>query len=217
MLLAYALTLLLQAPYCGSGVVPGQSTNQRPAPNYNGPGDTAPAPATPGARPGPGPGAGAPSTGRPTGSGGQPGPATSAPSPAAPRTATLAMTSDDGWWLWWEYNKTEFLKPKRRPLSDLVLSLEGDEALRQRLERARLMLTGLREPASRDDSAVVRAAAVISLGRVGQEAAMDDLTKALQDPHQDVRHAAIVALGANGGEAAQAVLVALARTGMYGE
>lgn len=217
MLLAYALTLLLQAPYYGNGVAPGQSTSQRPAPNYNGPGDTAPAPATPGARPGPGPGAGAPSTGRPTGSGGQPGPATSAPSPAAPRTATLAMTSDDGWWLWWEYNKTEFLKPKRRPLSDLVLSLEGDEALRQRLERARLMLTGLGETASRDDSAVVRAAAVISLGRVGQEAAMDELTKALQDPHQDVRHATILALGANGGEAAQAVLVTLARTGMYGE
>ena len=36
----------------------------------------------------------------------------------APTAANLTTTSDDGWWLWWEYAKLEFLVPNRLTLVD---------------------------------------------------------------------------------------------------
>src|SRR5688572_12396080 len=86
--------------------------------SWRGPGDTVPpggglGGSSPTAMPGgarnpsqgttsPTPGAAAPTGGTSLGAG------IAGGGPTAP---TLAMEVDDGWWLWWEYNKTEFLRP----------------------------------------------------------------------------------------------------------
>ena len=132
MLTAHLLALALQVPGwgCGSSTIPGQAGSetlgQRGPRQPWSPGDTVPANS---GTPRPGPAGGC--TGAPDGprTGGASTPAAPAgPGPALPRATSMAMTSDDGWWSWWEYNKTEFLKPRRRPLSDMVLSMDGDEA-----------------------------------------------------------------------------------------
>lgn len=215
MIAALVLMLPLQIPGHGAG------SQQQAGNAQQAPGQTQPTgPASGGVRPRlPAPGGGPAAGGgqRPVTSGTQPAPPAGAPSGNAPRPSSLAMTSDDGWWLWWEYNKTEFQKPKRRPLSDLVLSLEGDEVVKERLERARGMLDALARTCVSDADANLRLAAVLGLGRVGQEGAHAALLKALDDRSQQVRHAAILALGASGGEAAERTLTQLARTGAVDE
>ncbi len=71
-----------------------------------GPGDTVPAPGP--TRPAPGssvPGGGASG---PTPSGGSSSPTTGgSKSSSGPSAVSLTTTSDDGWWLWWEYAKLE--------------------------------------------------------------------------------------------------------------
>lgn len=220
MITALVLMLAMQIPGHGAGnqqqagqaqQAPGQADPSRPGTG----GGAGARPRVPGQGFGPGPGAGQGQ--RPPPSSTQPAAPAGAPATSAPRPASLAMTSDDGWWLWWEYNKTEFLKPRRRPLSDLVLSLEGDGVVKERLERARTMLLGLAQTSVSDADANVRMAAVLGLGRVGQEAAHADLVKALDDASQQVRHAALLALGASGSEAAQRTLAQIARTGAAAE
>jgi hypothetical protein len=67
---------------------------------YSGPGDTTPAERGPGREGTPGPSS--PST--PTHA--NPAPVASGPSsqPGMPTPVALTTESDDGWWLWWEYN-----------------------------------------------------------------------------------------------------------------
>lgn len=223
MLTAHLLALALQAPgWCcgcpdgGGSTTPGQTgpeTYNPPGPSQPwSPGDTVPAnpgstgPAPGGSTPGAGP------SGPRTGGASTP-PPQAGPGTALPRAASMAMESDDGWWLWWEYNKTEFLKPRRRPLSDMVLSLDGDESLLRRLESARAALLAIGEAGVKDADVGLRLSAVLSIGRVGEVSAHEELLGALADPSQDVRHAAILALGANGTEEAQRTLVQLAREG----
>jgi len=95
----------------------------------------------------------------------------------------------------------------------MVLSMDGDEALLRRLDSARAALLAVGEAGAKDADAGLRQAAVLSIGRVGELAAHDELVGALADPGQDVRHAAILALGASGAEAAQATLSQIAREG----
>src|SRR5207247_9384592 len=83
---------------------------------------------------GPG-GKGIPATG---GSG--PGPATGNGPSSAPRvsTADLTLTDDDGWELWWEYNKVEFMRPNRLQLDrTLVTGDDPADALRRAADEAR--------------------------------------------------------------------------------
>jgi HEAT repeat protein len=223
MFTAHLLTLALQAPgWCcgcsegGASTTPGQTSpdtyNPAGPAQPRSPGDTVPS--NPGgARPAPGGSTPAPGPGGPRTGGAPNAPSPAGPSTAMPRATSMAMTSDDGWWLWWEYNKTEFLKPRRRPLSDMVLSMDGDESLRRRLESARAALLAIGEAGVKDADAGLRQSAVLSIGRVGEHAAHDELVAALADANQDVRHAALLALGASGSEAAQATLSRIAREG----
>lgn len=223
MLTIQLLLLAMQVPgWCagchGGGVATPGGTGQQPqvpvgSGGQGGPGDTVPA--SPGA-PRPAPPGGpvpAPQVPGPRIGGGATTPSPVGPTTAALRPQALVLTSDDGWWLWWEHNKTEYLEPKRRPLSDLVLSLDGDEVLRGRLEAARSALFAIGEAGARDADAGLRQAAVIALGRVGEIEAHEELLAALADPSQEVRHAALLALGATGTTAARATLSEVALRG----
>ncbi|MCY2960551.1 MAG: HEAT repeat domain-containing protein [Planctomycetota bacterium] len=184
--------------------------------SYRGPGDTVgpagpPGPTAPtGSGTGPatgGPGASVAGTGpRPVGAG----PSTG----AVPTTVSMSTTSDDGWWLWWEYAKLEFLVPNRLSLASAPST--GDDvigSLRDAIERARrTQVPRFTEAASAPD-ATVRGAAAIALGQSAGRDAVAPLLKLLDDPSQDVRHRAILALGATGEPSAAMVLLRIARTG----
>ncbi len=208
------------------GVTSGQARAANLYPNgYRGPGDTTP---SGGSGTGGGRGSGSPSTpsspSGPTtkggGGGGSSTPTGGSSSPGqgnAPQPVTLTMTNDDTWWLWWEYNKSEFLLPNRLSLSNAPMTGDDpDAALRTAIGRSRDMMLPVFEHALQDTDANVRATAAVAIGRVEGSAAVTPLLKLLDDPNVDVRHKAILALGATGSTDAIAPLVAIARTGSTG-
>lgn len=217
----------VQAPVTGGRFDPPEAGTpaggrQRPAGGtYSGPGDTA---GTGGAsRPAvPAAGGTGPSTGAPRGAvtGGGSGPATGGGvnTGSVPTSVNLTTTSDDGWWLWWEYSKLEFLVPNRLSLANAPVT--GDDvagALREAIERARRAeLPRFTEAASAPD-ANVRGAAAIALGQSAGRDAVEPLLKLLDDASQEVRHRAILALGATGSPAAAVALLRIARTGSHVE
>ncbi len=188
---------------------------------WGGPGDTAtPAGgATGGAAPVPAAPGGS-STGRaPTPAGAGPAPTTggSAPAPSgAPTTMSLTITNDDGWWLWWEYAKLEYLVPNRLTLANTpVTGEDAAGALREAIERARRSsLPRFLEGVAHADSSV-RSAAATALGQTGSADAIEPLLALLGDSSQEVRHRAILALGATGSPRAAAALFLIARTGTH--
>lgn len=188
--------------------------------SYTGPGDTAsggggsspaPAPTTPRSGPSsPGPG-NKPSTGGPGTPRSPGGPGTA---PNTPRPMALVTTSDDSWWLWWEYNKSDFLRPNRLSLANAPMT--GDDAdneLRSAIARARTGALPVFEKALGDSDANIRATAAIALGRVGGGTTVEKLLKLLDDPNVEVRHKAILALGAAGTNEAVEPLLSIARHG----
>lgn len=199
-------------PASGSGGPAGGS--------YRGPGDTVGGGGGGGATPGSngpsgGGGAGAP-RGRPSGGGVAAGPSGGVPTGGSslPNPVTLTTTTDDTWWLWWEFNKNEFLKPNRLGLVGLSTTGDDpDDAARLVVENARYGALPLFTRSARDGDAGVRAAALIALGRIGSSKAVAPLLAALSDSNQDVRHQAILALGATGAVEAIDPLLAIARTG----
>jgi HEAT repeat protein len=181
---------------------------------YRGPGDTASPSGTgvtsaPGSVTGAGPqteGSSRPVAARPSGA--------STGTSVLPTPVSLTTTDDDGWWLWWEYNKVEFLRPNRLDFSFVPVS--GDdpaEALRiaARQVRAEVMPAFVAGAAS--TSADVRAAAAIALGRAGGSASVSVLVGLLADPNLAVRERTILALGATGSPEAAGHLLSIARTG----
>jgi len=186
--------------------------------SYNGPGDTAGggAPARPAgpATGGSGPATGGPVAGVPTGS--TPPPGARGPSTGAPTAIGMTTTADDGWWLWWEYAKLEFLVPNRLSLANAPIT--GDDvagALREAIERARRAELPRFVEASRGPDAGVRAAAAAALGASGGRDAVEPLLRLLEDPSQEVRHRAILALGATGSSSAALTLLRIARDGTH--
>ncbi len=184
--------------------------------SYSGPGDTTSS-GTGGAAPG-GVVTGGGSSGGPTGgvvTGPSTGPVVRGPSAnPVPTPLNLTTTSDDGWWLWWEYAKLEFLVPNRLSLANAPMT-GGDAAgvLREAIERARrAQLPRFTEAAAGPDAAL-RGAAAIALGQSAGRDAVEPLVKLLADPSQDVRHRAILGLGATGSPSAAITLLRIARTG----
>lgn len=137
-----------------------------------------------------------------------------APSPGAPRPVTLVTTSDDTWWLWWEYNKSRYLRPNRLSLASQPVT--GDDpasVLRRAVEDARQSAAALFAKAIEDGDAAVRGTAAIALGRLGGKTSLEKLAVLVGDANVDVRHKAILALGAAGTPEAMSMLLAIARTG----
>jgi HEAT repeat protein len=193
----------------------GGSGSGRTGGTWNGPGDTAGS----GGSSGPASTGGASSPSTPTGpppkGGAGATPTGSGPSspriPGLPSALSLTTESDDGWWLWWEYNKLEFLRPNR--LGDWIFPTTGDgEGVdRTRAVRRELMPTLASALASQD--ADVRGAAALALGRIGRRDAVPMLLATLDDPSSAVRHRAILALGATGAPQAVEPLLQMARDG----
>lgn len=187
--------------------------------SYSGPGDTvggggAPRPAGP-SSPGPGAAPGAPG-GTTVGGGAPPPGGGGASTGAKPTPVSMTTTSDDSWWLWWEYAKLEFLVPNRLTLANSIVT-GGDAAgaLRDAIERARRSELPRFTAAASAPDANVRGAAAIALGQSCGRQAVEPLVKLLDDASQDVRHRAILALGATGEPAAAIVLLSIARTGSH--
>jgi len=130
--------------------------------------------------------------------------------PGMPTALNLTTEADDGWWIWWEYNKLEFLRPNR--LDSWIFPATGDGS-GDRTRAVRRELTPMLTAALADPDAAVRGAAALALGRIGRGEAVEKLLGALADPSAQVRHRAILALGATGAPEAVAPLLAIAREG----
>ncbi|MBL8856951.1 MAG: HEAT repeat domain-containing protein [Planctomycetes bacterium] len=206
---------------------PGSSSSAPSGPaggSYQGPGDTVSGGGGAGSTPNsPRAGGGAaPSGSRPENSGpgvGARGPVnTGGGMPGVPRPMALVTTSDDTWWLWWEYNKNQYLRPNRLTLANAPMTGDDAElALRTAIAQARRSAVPLFERALSDSDANVRSTAAIALGRVGGGPAVEKLLKLLEDPNVDVRHKAILALGATATAEAVLPLLSIARHGSLDE
>ncbi|MFN0007287.1 MAG: HEAT repeat domain-containing protein [Planctomycetota bacterium] len=181
---------------------------------YRGPGDTAggnsggsstSAPASP-STPRSGESTGAPSSVAPAGSA-----STSPKMPGMPTALNLTTEADDGWWLWWEYNKLEFLRPNR--LDGWLFPTTGEDDGGDRTRAVRRELLPMLMLALRSADAEVRGAAALALGRIGRAEAVDLLLSALSDASMVVRHRAILALGSTGSPHAIEPLLRIARAG----
>jgi len=137
-----------------------------------------------------------------------------AATPGKPTAVGLTTESDDGWWLWWEYNKMEFLRPNRFGLWGLPATGEDEESqLQSRGLSVRHSLEPMLLKSLSDPDAGIRAAGAIALARVSGGSAVEPLLKLLGDPSAEVRERAILALGASGSASAVLPLLSLARTG----
>jgi len=202
----------------------GGSGHGRPAGgSWRGPGDTVPSgtPSTPSggsapsSAPSPGGNPKAPTPGAAGGGGPSSGTSMTGPMPSAPK---LAMELDDSWWLWWEYNKADFLRPNR--LGMWRLNATGDdaaEAWRAFLASTRHELSTQFSQRLADPDATVRRAAVDALAKFGGERAVPEILKMLADQSLEVRHHAILALGSSAAPEALAPLRSLARHGSLRE
>jgi HEAT repeat protein len=140
--------------------------------------------------------------------------APSAPPPWVPTPLNLSTESDDGWVLWWEYDKMEFLRPHRLGMWGFPATGSDDpDDLAARLSAARAGLEPALERALQDPDLRVRTAATTAMARVGGDAAVEPLLKLLEDPSMQVRERAILALGATGSRQAVRPLLALATYG----
>lgn len=190
--------------------------------SWTGPGDTVPGGSGPSTSGGPrsgGGGGGASST--PSGSG--PGATAGTPSGGGsgstltgprPSTPTLALEIDDGWWLWWEYNKAEFVRPNRLGMWSIAATGDGAaESWRNFIASTRTELATAFVSALDDGDAAVRRASVDAIAKLGGDAGVPHLVRMLDDKSLEVRHHAILALGASGSPDAIQPLLAIMRRG----
>jgi HEAT repeat protein len=111
----------------------------------------------------------------------------------------------DRWEYWWEYNKDRFLSrmpigavteaPGSTPVEDPFVAL-----------RHRILLPALRKAAG-DRNEVIRAGAMLSLGKVGDLSCFSELYKGVKDKSPEVRKAACLGLGYLGVEDVAPVLM----------
>ncbi len=206
----------------GPSDVPGGMEGRRSGGgSYGGPGDTAggstgpagagPATGAPGSS-----GPGGPRTGPVTGGGPSTGGGNGPSQGPRPTTANMATTTDDGWWLWWEYAKLEFITPNRLSLANTpITGSDAAGSLREAIERARQANLPLFTAAAGSPEATTRGAAAVALGQTAGRAGVEPLLALLADPNQEVRHRAILGLGATGSPPAALALLNIARTGAH--
>src|SRR5262245_10743749 len=176
-----------------------------------------------GGRPSPAPPAG---VSPPTGGPGAPGPSTPGPSAGGggaaaggPRTGGGFLDDRSEWWVWWERNKFDFLRP-RRPWIEMPVTGNDDGLAGRtgsRTEGARRAdLVAALEALLRDEDYNVRSSALVGLGRLDGAAHLAAFREGLRDVHPQVRDAAVLALGASGRGEAIPDLLRLAWTGPAG-
>jgi len=203
----------------GGADIPGGMNGRGGGGSYGGPGDTVGGPTAPaGAGPATGApgssGPGGPRTGPVTGGGPSTGGGNAPTQGPRPTTASLTTTSDDGWWLWWEYAKLEFITPNRLSLANApVTGADAAGSLREAIERARQSNLPLFKAAAASPESTTRGAAAVALGQTAGRAGVEPLLALLSDPSQEVRHRAILGLGATGSPPAALTLLHIARTG----
>lgn len=189
-----------------------------PPPDMGGPGGgsgggaAGGAPAGPIAPAGPGPDTTGPSS-PPIGGGNGPGTPGSAPRTASgPAASTPIETQADAWWLWWEFNKLEFLRPNSVSLTRGPVTPGGkdprDLMIRQQARWVPELIESLDDPVSG-----VRSAAAVALGRLAKGQAVEHLTPLLADATIEVREHALFALAATGSDEAAQILLSIAATG----
>jgi HEAT repeat protein len=140
-------------------------------------------------------------------------PSTTLP-PWVPTPLNLTTESDDGWVLWWEYDKMEFLRPHRLGMWGFPATGSDDpDDLAVRIAAARAGLEPVLQRALADSDLRVRTAATTAMARIGGDDAVEPLLKLLEDPSLQVRERAILALGATGSHQAIRPLLALATYG----
>src|SRR5262245_17620019 len=189
-------------PVLGGGhTQPGGGTGSGhtgPPPHYNGPGDTAPA-----SRGGRSESPAEPANPTPAHAAPVPPAAPTLAAPGTPTAVSLTTESDDGWWLWWEYNKMEFLRPHRLGLWGFpVTGLDPENQIQARGGVARRALEPALIQALSDPDSSVRAAATLALSRIAGADSVDPLIHMLDDRSEDVRERSILALGASGSDRA---------------
>lgn len=182
-------------PYDGPGDINGRTRRAAPTgPSVGGPASPAP----------PGPA----------------GPAT--PGPMSPRSPVITAFSDPAvtgelaaWWVWWEMNKLEFLRPNglRLMSGPVTVPSLGDVLPDDALAVRRGELLHVARAAAEHPSADVRAAAAVALGRIAGRDALPLLRPLLRDTSDLVRRRAILAVGATGAPEAASLLVEIARHG----
>lgn len=135
-----------------------------------------------------------------------------ATAPTRPGAPTgVDAPAEDGWWMWWELNKAEFLRPKRISLANATWDGVGDGS--SSLEQRRMSWMPRLAAALADPDAQVRGAAVLALGRLGDDDAVERIVPLLTDASREVRERAILALGSTGAPRALRPLSSLIRTG----
>ena len=213
----------------GSDGSDGGSINSTPGNNgggsWSGPGDTVGGGGSTGggavAPSGPTSGSPAPAGSTPGGAGAHPGPSVGAPrgtTTSGGANAPMAKEADDGWWLWWEYNKTEFLRPNRLGMWSIAATGDGmAEIWSQYLRVTRTELATAFALTLDDPDTNVRRASVDALGKLAGEKGVPHLVRMLGDKSLEVRHHAILALGATGSAEALPVLRNLATHGAVKE
>ncbi|QDU66871.1 HEAT repeat domain-containing protein [Engelhardtia mirabilis] len=127
------------------------------------------------------------------------GPSTGGNNPSGATTGTTSGADVGDWWMWWEMNKLDYLRPDRveRTISAVDLERYGrpGEAERATLTKA---LTVLAADDLKHARSEVRAAAALVVGRVEPERAGELLEPLLHDSNSQVRHCAVLGLGLSG-------------------
>lgn len=159
------------------------------------------------------PAGGGTSGGPPTGGGGADGPATGGGTPSG--RDPFAGAGADGWWIWWELAKLDFVRPSRDGIESGAVThgtdaTSADTFLRERAMAALVPLLGHREPA-------VRATAVLAVGRLGGPDAATLVAPLVQDGDAAVADRALLALGATGSARAVEALGDVVRKGHVGD
>jgi HEAT repeat protein len=112
---------------------------------------------------------------------------------------TAGYKGFDRWEYWWEYNKDRFLSripvgiASGTPRRGVKLTNPMDELRRESL------LPALKTAAA-DDSEIIRAGAMLSLGKIGDLAALPELFRGTKDRSREVRKAAFLGLAYLGAE-----------------
>jgi len=139
------------------------------------------------------------------------------------RVAAAGYVVRDSWLMWWETNKFDFIELRRvgdAPLTGQGLVRESSEQRERRLDEVDEVLEQAVMPALRDltgsSDASVRAAAVVSLGKLGDPLVVDLARELLTDGNRAVRHAAMLALGVTDAGRARYALMSIGSDATYG-
>jgi len=208
-----AARIQMPVPFGNSKIRVGESPSAGNAPRpptkgtYSGPSDgtggATPAPTLPGGSSPSVPSGPSPTNGIPTGA------------PTGMKPGGVVSGGLEGWAVWWEMNKLDFLRPNR--LGEKIGPFTGDDLAtgfsKEWVEKERQALLPLLNRFLEDPDPIVRCSAAIAVGRVGGRSAVQNLISRFSDSNQWVRNRAILALGATGSREAEHLLLRIAANG----